>query len=712
MKYTIHAFKKIFSLRKYSKELKLSPLFIETTVSILAGLFMFIWGVVFFSNPLYQFSLFTKLRNMMIPESGAEAYLEDIYCIGIDPEARLAFMAEDEGITYYDMIAEALDVIADYAENHGEKRVVAGIDYAFAAHEAAEVFGEMRRVLGGMPENMFVVFGGLLVRRPDTVTTLRSHLLEDRLYWPLTDIDPALGDRMFIGNLHVAKGSVRSGFENGEDIKAAIGYIPLMIWDRKTFCSMSLAMFLAGEVMEKQEDGRYDFFTDFAEGISRFAEESDIERRLEQSTGKRYHDLGKQIFYNFFTGRDILEFKNNYIWLSTVSPRFENSSRSLDNYFGQPFIKKNDSASGVEYFFVSQSMMPEFLLESGEENDVVLTPAVGENPFTYEKKTVMGVMSHVTALSNLRHRFYIDQCPSWLMIVLSILVIGAVLFFSWTKELGKSLLFSFGVITVFILVSFVSFCFGCFIPITTPFAFSLMTFGIIAILRFILTTNRYELYEMVASRVFSASQMEKLRDVEEWKRPKVIPDGVIMAVFPRKLPDFGKTEEDATRYTSIYEKYLSLVFKAIEHHEGNHLVLGMDGVLGFWNIPLPEEGSEARAFACARQCLDEVGKWQTFIDAQYGRKKAYIASFDICLHVCECYAGCVGAGSEINYSLSGSGINDAVEASLFQTGDRLNTLLVTKEFMDRLSAAGEVEARDFKELSYARIKLYQWKFTR
>ena len=79
---------------------------------------------------------------------------------------------------------------------------------------------------------------------------------------------------------------------------------------------------------------------------------------------------------------------------------------------------------------------------------------------------------------------------------------------------------------------------------------------------------------MVASRVFSATHMEKLRDQADWKQPKVIEDAVILILFPRKLPDFGKTEAEAQRYTRIYEKFLSLVFKIIENNDGNQFIHG------------------------------------------------------------------------------------------------------------------------------------------
>ena len=217
---------------------------------------------------------------------------------------------------------------------------------------------------------------------------------------------------------------------------------------------------------------------------------------------------------------------------------------------------------------------------------------------------------------------------------------------------------------------------------------------------------------MVASRVFSATQMEKLRDEADWKQPKIIEDAVILVLFPRKLPDFGKTEEEAQRYTKIYDKFLSLVFKNIENHEGNHLILSMDGVMGFWNVPVKAEDSEKKAFMCAQQSLNLVGEWQEYIDRLYkATKQAYTASFDICLHYCECYAGCTGAGNSMNYSISGFGINFAIEATLFQTGDKLNTLILTSEFYNKLKDVYNISEDEFEQISYNNTKLYTWKFT-
>ncbi|MBN2443592.1 MAG: hypothetical protein JXJ04_19690, partial [Spirochaetales bacterium] len=407
-----------FSLRKYSRELRLSPLFIETSVSILAGLFMFIWGVIFFSNPLYQFSLFTKLRNSFLTPHRVESFLSDIYCIGIDPEARMALIDEsaENGFTQFDLIAEALKVINAYAETKKDKRIVIGVDYVFAVPESMKPFDNILNALIAMPPNVFVVLGGSLVKRPDTLTTFRARLMNEQLIDPLYDIDASIIDHLFVGSIHYDRGSIRSGFDNEEDIKAAIGYYPIFSTGLKSFASLPLAMYIAGEVMEQQEDGSYDFYTDFGEGLSMFIDMDNMNEKLKKSLRKNLTNLEHQLFYNFFTGHDISQFKKHFMWLSAVSPHFENSSMGLSNYFNMPYIKKEETKGDAEFFFITQSEMPEFFLSDGEPNDVILTPATGKNPFTYEYNTVMGVMSHITALSNLKHHYYVDQVPSWLYI--------------------------------------------------------------------------------------------------------------------------------------------------------------------------------------------------------------------------------------------------------------------------------------------------------
>ncbi len=700
-------------VRKYEGDLKLSPLFIDTAISIFAGLFMFVWGVIFFSNPLYQFSLFMKVRNAFVSQAHADRQLDSIYCIGIDPESKLALLDASVSFTNYDLIALSLSSISDYALAHPERRIIAGIDYAFASGDNADPFASIRKTISEMPENMFVVIGGLLIRKPETVSTLRISLVEKWLFDLLAEAGSDAASRLFLGNLHVSEGDIRSGMDS-TDTKAAIGYVPIVTWGetvQKRFFSLPFAMYVAGEVMEKNEDGEYDFYTDFGEGMCGFSGD-DFTRRLARATGRSLDGLSMQVYYNFLSHKSISDYKTRFFWLSSVSKRF-GTEKSIESYLSRPYINgaRNDP---VQYFFIAATATPEFLLAPDEKNDVILTPATGTNRFTYENEGVLGVTAHVTALSNLRNKQYIDNGPVWLVVVFFIAMALITFIASWNLSISRSLLVSFAVVCCGIVASFALFCAGTFVPVTLLIALSLFIFGTVSISRFVYTTNRHELYEMVAARVFSARQMERLKGESGWQEPRIVRNAVLMTLFPRRLPALGATKEEAERYTSIYDKYLALVFNAIERSDGNRITLSMDGVLGFWNVPVEVDGSMENAYACAKTCVALVPDWQAYVNSVYGdESEKYFASFDICLHTCECYAGCLGTGNVIDYSISGEGVSKAIEYALFQTTDRMNTITLTSAFYDRLVASGlnvekELEKTDADGIVSYRVR-EEWK---
>ncbi len=245
---TLQRLVRFFSIRKYRKEIKLSPLFIETTVSILAGLFMLVWGVVFFSNAFYQYSLYTGIRNLFISQEQTQKNLSGIYCLGLDPKIKL--ILKDGGVeaTDYDLIADGVAAIGDYARAHPDRRIVIGVDYAFAASEGPGSFDRLVEILAKIPENLFVVFGGVLIQEPETISFLRPDLIGDAILWEAADRskDQALLDRIFMGNIHYLKGSIRSGFEGAEDVKAAVGYMPVFVYGgdvSSLFCSLPFSMY-------------------------------------------------------------------------------------------------------------------------------------------------------------------------------------------------------------------------------------------------------------------------------------------------------------------------------------------------------------------------------------------------------------------------------------------------------------------------------------
>jgi len=257
---------------------------------------------------------------------------------------------------------------------------------------------------------------------------------------------------------------------------------------------------------------------------------------------------------------------------------------------------------------------------------------------------------------------------------------GRVALITWNKNLLFSLLGTFLNICLFIFISFCFFViFGIFIPLKVPITFSVFIFILMVMFRFFHSTTKQSLYEMVGARVFAPSLLKKLSQKNDWQQPQIIRNGVIMVLFPKRLPQIGQSKETAVSYTKIYNKYLSLLFSTIEQYEGCHDVLSKDGIIAFWNAPLEQEDSEYKAFSCANDCIDAVKKWQRYIDANYLDKK-YTAAFDICLHRCDFYAGCLDAGNIQNYVISGSEINFAISVAQSQTSDKKSTILITRNF--------------------------------
>jgi hypothetical protein len=212
------------------------------------------------------------------------------------------------------------------------------------------------------------------------MTTLRMSLLERELYDPINETDEHTASRLFVGNLHIAQGDIRSGFDES-DTRAAIGHIPVLIRGRsiqKYFFSLPFAMYVVGEVMKEDDTGYCDFYTDFAEGICMFTADKFTER-IEMKTGRTMRDLGTQLYYNFPTGKSVAEFTDTFMWLSSVSRRFE-TGMGIDAYISRPCVKGTKNGK-VQYFFIASTEMPEFLLRDDERNDIISTPASGTNQF-------------------------------------------------------------------------------------------------------------------------------------------------------------------------------------------------------------------------------------------------------------------------------------------------------------------------------------------
>ena len=734
--------KRLGRVHFYRGEMKLSPLFIEATVAILTGLFLFVWGFIFFSNNIYQLSSYTKLRNMFISEEREEKFLEDIHCITIDAEMALILEERIGDITDYYYIAQALEAVKDFALAHPERRVVTGIDFAFLSSlassegppQATDPLADLIDVLAQMPKNMFVVIGGILSMSKGTIKTLHTDFVRERIIYPATEHDYDMEYNYFIGNIHILEGAVQRGGEGGEEEMTAIGYVPLASTGKKHFFSLPVAMYIAGEIMEPGAEGDgqkpYDFWTDFIMGNSSFDYESGFVERFERKTGRRFLDFGSRFYYNFFTDKGIQQFKYHHIQLSDIAEALKDeeertkyergieghyrSLASLDKEKDEDELFTEDDA--VSYFFVSFGAMPEFLLREGEENDLVVSPAAKRNSFTNEMEEVAGVMTHITALSNLRNQFYIkdsSRAVKIITIALTVLVVAAVFLITWSSgDLKRASLYTFIIVGGLMCISIGSFFGGYLINAKTGLLLSLVGFAGISIFRFIYTASRHDMYELVAARTFTAAQLERLREKVDWKRPKIVEDAIILVLFPRNLPEIGETEEEADIYTGIYNKYLELVFKTFEKYNGNRILLSLDGVMGYWNVPTKSVDSVKNSFDCAKEFIGLLPEWQEYINRQYEErtdKERYVAAFDICLNVCRCYAGLVGVGETHSYTLSGDELNETILSVLSMRGDVETTLFVTDDFYEALEKRGLVtNPGAYTEKNIGIFKLFQY----
>ncbi len=545
---------------------------------------------------------------------------------------------------------------------------------------------------------MYIVFGGII-----TIKGSVSEIMRIDIYSNIRDrvgaINPGIEKNLFLGGIHYLKGSVLSGFNNEDEIKVAMGYSPLLSMDYVTeqfFFSLPMSMYIVGEIMEKDGE-QYNFYTEYADGSSTMPESgrADFDSRLIRKTRQNleYFSYGYH-YYNFFTGTDITLLPKHYIALSELSALVNQGiPSSIDMYkFYQMYPSTEDLSfsnnTETHYFFVARAQMVEDVAGNGF-NDLIIPPGANENPFTYEKMSVSGVMAHITALSNLLYNDSIHDVSSSVLLIFLFVSCFGVFLISWKLDLLKAAFFSFLFITFIVLVSFLVFLLGYFIPVKAALAVAFVIFAGVSILRFIYSVNKREIYAIAAERVISPKYLKSLEKDESWYKSHIVRNGIIMVLFPKKLPEIGLTDYEAEYYKDIYNNYLSLVFRTIEGYNGNHDTLSGDGILGFWNVFEQDNNSFytnlINCMNAAVDCYKNIYKWQDFIDRiSQDRNTKYKATFDICLHIGSFYTGIVEAGNMVDYVLSGSSINRAISTAWARVSDKKSSIILTEEFKQQI----------------------------
>ncbi|MCX7024892.1 MAG: hypothetical protein NT080_09755 [Spirochaetes bacterium] len=722
--------------RPITGELKAAPLFIDTAINILASLFVFVWGLLFLSNPLYQFSSFLRTRNALITERNAERYLDDIVCIGLDQEAILAGLPlgrdgdgnpveppTDRLSVTIGLINEAVKAVGDYAEAHPGQRTVIGIDYPFAlAERDTPLLDSFLGAVGKLPPNAFVVVGSMIALRPDSLTTLRS----SQMFNVIAEKHPDVLDKLFLGHIHRLDAAMRSGNDSDGGSQVAVGYAPIFrSGGQKTFYSLPLSMFVVGEIMEEKSGGGWDFETDFYEGFSRYSPPADadpaaegedpISRRLRERTGRGAAELSTLTYYNFFSKSDIRDprFRNHYIWHSTIRPPLDpgNPLSEIANGFGSIGGWETTTGSGagpgkagpVRYFFVAPAEMADYLLQAGERNDTMVTPAAEENSFTYERESALGVMGHVAALSNLRNRFFIDKAPDWIVSVVSILAGAAAALATWRYNVSKSLFISASGVFAMFAASFALFCLGVFIPVRAMVASTLLAFSVTALVRFVFTMMRNDVLETASTRFFGWDKLATLKSMPEWHKPAMKPGLVVMSVVMKRTPKTDDEESDEYFHAEVRDGLADAVFEEIERRDGMHVLGPTDDILGVWNYPSQERESAARAFDCADAVLGRVREIQAKADRLSRGRSGYRVFLDVCVHVCDAWAGFSVRNDSAAFSVSGTGVSMAASFALSRSYDRMSSLAVSEAFAVHYGkSAGTPLPGDWELLDFGR----------
>ncbi len=711
--------------RPIAGELKAAPLFIDTAINILASLFVFVWGLLFLSNPLYQYAAYTRARNALLTERNAERFLKDIVCIGVDQEARLAGLPvgrdadgkpvappSDTLSVTVGLIGEALAAVGEYAATRPGQRVVVGVDYPFAlAERDTWLLDEFLSAVERLPPNVFVVAGSMIAKRPDSLTTLRS----SQLFNALMNRHPDAMERLFLGHIHRMDATMRSGNDADGGSQIAVGYAPIFgSGSRKAFYSLPLAMYVVGEIMEENPEGGWNFATDFYEGFSGYVpsaaaaeaaaaagtEVDDvIARKLLERIGRSPASLYSLTYYNFFSRSDIRDdrFKPHYLWLSTVRKPLDPGDPfgGVANGYGdianweKTALGSESKPGPVRYFFVAPDLMPEYLLGEGERNDTMASPAAPENSFTYQREASLGVMGHVVALSNLRNRFFMDRMPDWIAALVSAVAFAAAALVSWRKSVAKSLFFAALCVAGMMVLSFALFCLGIFLAVRAMVAATLLGFSLTALVRFIYTMTRNDILETASTRFFGWDKLAALKSIPEWHKPAMKRGLVIMAVVLKRTPRSGDEEFDEVFHAEVREDMTAAVFDEVERRNGMHVLGPTDDIMGVWNYPEAEAGSADAALDCAEAILSRVAELQAKADRLSRGKTGYRVFLDACLHVCDGWAGFSVRNDAASFTVSGTGVSLAASYALSRSYDRQSSLALSLDFKAALAAAPE-----------------------
>ena len=702
-------------IRGFEKELRIMPIVVEAVASIVTGFLVLFWGWVWLSNELYQFDVFTRIRNGLLPEDRISQRFDKFLFIDLDPDSYLILrdLPEVEDPELW-MAAETLQVVSEKARNHPETRFVLGFDIAFFGSEKGsistkragpagdrgpggnEVEPDMKVLLtrlGSIPENLYVVLGSRIVNNgPETYVFPRSDYLMQEIYLygrtqqelvkkgrpadspekvkTIMKVKNLLGDRIFLGAMNYITGTIRSSGRDRNEIKAAVGYYPAFVGKSSMaggyLPALPFFMYLLGEkdpelFKQNLSLGEYGFVTTALPDVPNYSE-------------LRYYD--------FHTSRDVTELPV-YRRLRDYSPKIERLVSKLrtgeeKQERGSDILPPGSAAEKTIYIFSGYSTMAATVL-GGDFEDVIVPTGAAKNPMTGEVMPVSGIIAHMTALENLLNREKVSRVGLPAQIIAAVTMAFFVFLLAWRTSLIKSII---GLLTgsaaLFVFGFLLFFPLRLFFPLKIPFISLIITWVGVVVFRFVYSLNLADFYSRLSGRFFNA---EKLSDdtAAEWYKPRLVPKGFVLLLQPGQLPDIESlNSENAEGYAEIIGDMTQTVFTIIEKQGGGHDNIG-SGIIGIWGVFGEAEANVKPIIKAAAECFAALPEMRAGIERKFPGYGAGI-TFDIYIHYCSFYFGAVRTGGSQNIIIGGNEIIEAQKKIQKASRDRQNSLTLSSAF--------------------------------
>jgi hypothetical protein len=715
-------------IRAFERELKIMPIIVEAVASIVTGFLVLFWGWVWLSNELYQFDVFTRIRNELLPEKRIMQRFDKFLFIDLDPDSYLILRdlpdVEDPELW---MAAETLQVVSETARRYPDRRFVLGFDIAFFGSEKGSISKvragagtasdtgptagrgpEVKEVeadikvlltrLGNIPENLYVVLGSRIVNNgPDTYAFPRSDYLMQEIYLygraqqelvkkggsadrpekvkSIMKVKNLLGNRIFLGAMNYITGTIRSSGRDRNEIKAAVGYYPSFVGESSSaggyLPALPFLMYLLGEgdsklLQQNLSLGEHGFVTTEFPDIHNFS-------------GLRYYD--------FHTSRDVTELPI-YRRLRDYSPKIAqlvSGLRSPESEQGEApaIVPRRGGGNETTYIFSGYSTMAAAVL-GGDFEDVIVPAGAVRNPMTGEVLPVSGIIAHMTALENLLNREKISRIGLPVQIITAVIIAFFVFLFAWRTSLIKSIIGLLGGSAVLFLFGFLLFYpLRLFFPLKIPFISLIITWVGVVIFRFIYSLNLADFYSRLSGRFFNAEKLSGTT-ATEWYKPRLVPKGFVLLLQPGQLPDIESlSTENAEGYAEIIGDLTQTVFDIIEKHGGGHDNLG-SGIIGIWGVFGETEAKEKPILKTASECFAALPEMRAGVERKFPGYGAGI-TFDIYIHYCSFYFGAVRTGGSQNIIIGGNEIIEAQKKMQMAGRDRKNSLTLSSAFVTKAS---------------------------